>query len=122
MKEHMPLAPETEAAVNQNLKTWAERIPYQDPQTQAATIKRAIKAIHGHHAWSPDEKAAKHAEFQGMVALAAMELTVAETPGEALELLMAPDFMEKNPEFALVGGETKRQQFIDEARARMRRN
>jgi hypothetical protein len=118
--KHMEI--ETEAALNANLKTWAEQFPYQGPQAQADTIKSAIEAIEGHHAWSPDERAAKHAEFQGMVSLAAMQRTVDETPGEALQMLTAPDFMEKNPEFALVGGEAKRQQFINEARARMRGN
>jgi hypothetical protein len=112
---------ETEAALNANLKTWAEQMPYQDPQTQFATVLNAHEAIDGHHAWSLGDKAAKHAEFQGMAAVALMQRTVAETPGEALQLLMAADFMEKNPEFALVGGDTKRQQFIDEASAGMRR-
>jgi hypothetical protein len=112
---------ETEAALNANLKTWAEQMPYQDPQTQFATVLSAHEAIDGHHAWSSGDKAAKHAEFQGMAAVALMQRTVAETPGEALQLLMAADFMEQNPEFALVGGDTKRQQFIDEASAGMRR-
>src|ERR1700738_5163985 len=119
MSERGPLKDtevETEAHVDGNLKAWAEQIADadQDPQTQAATVLRAIEAIEGHHAWSPARKAAKHAEFQGMVSLAAMQRTVDETPGEALQMLMAPDFMAKNPEFALVGGAAKRQQFIDE--------
>jgi hypothetical protein len=115
---------ETEAHVNGNLRTWAEQIPFQDqdPQTQAATIRSAIEAIDGHHAWSPSEKAAKHAEFQGMVALAVMRRVIAEAPGAALKMLMAPDFMEKNPEFAFAGGEAKRQELVNEARERMRPN
>jgi hypothetical protein len=109
---------ETEAHVVVNLKTCAEQFPYQDqdPQTQADTIQRAQDAIDGHHAWSPSEKAAKHAEFQGMVALAVMRRVVVEAPGEALRMLMAPDFMEETPEFAFAGGAAKRQQLIDEAR------
>jgi hypothetical protein len=125
MSERVPLKDmevETEAGLNENLKTWAEQCPYMDLQAQVDTIKCAIEAIEGHHAWSSTEKAAKHAEFQGMVSLAAMQRTVTETPGEALQMLTAPDFMEKNPEFAFAGGEAKRQEFINEARARMRGN
>ena len=42
-----------------------------------------------------------------MAAVAVMQRTVAEAPGEALQTLMAPDFMAKNPEFALAGGAPK---------------